>query len=149
MAAGQLRAPSATVVISQVYTTGGNSGALCNAGYVELFHLNSTPDTLDGWALQYLSATGTGAAVVSPLPAGITLQPGQRYLVRKVAPNCSARPASAAAGLKAAGLKAAGLDPLGVGQFTVSFMGKEGDLLISAGSVDASNDFVFIVPPLS
>ncbi len=48
----------------------------------------------------------------------------------------------------AAGLKAAGLDPLEYVNLRFSFMGKEGDLLITAGSVDASNDFVFEVTPV-
>ncbi len=80
--AGPLWAASSTIVISQVYTAGGNSGASLNADYVELFNLSSSPVTMNGWALQYFSATGTGTATVSALPANITLQPGQHYLVQ-------------------------------------------------------------------
>ncbi len=80
---GRLWASSGTVVISQVYTAGGNSGATYNADYVEIFNLSNTPVSLNGYALQYFSATAsaTSTPVVSTLPAGVTLQPGQRYLV--------------------------------------------------------------------
>ncbi len=80
---GRLWASSGTVVISQVYTAGGNSGATYNADYVEIFNLSNAPVSLNGYALQYFSATAsaTSTPVVSTLPAGVTLQPGQRYLV--------------------------------------------------------------------
>ncbi len=80
---GQMWASSTTVVISQVYTAGGNSGATYNADNVELFNLSSAPVSLSGYALQYFSATGAGSAsTVSALPTGVVLQPGQRYLVQ-------------------------------------------------------------------
>ncbi len=82
MGTGRVWAVSNTVVISQVYTAGGNSGATYNADYVELFNLSGAPVTMNGWALQYFSAAGTGSPVVSTLPASLTLQPGQRYLVQ-------------------------------------------------------------------
>ena len=80
-AAPQLWAVSNTVVISQIYTAGGNSGASYNSDYVELFNLSSAPVSLNGWALQYFSATGTGSGQVILLPNGVTLSGGQRYLV--------------------------------------------------------------------
>lgn len=79
-----LWAASSTVVISQLYTAGGNSGAVYNADYVELFNLSSAPVNLTGWALQYFAAgaTATSTPVISPLTGNITLQPGQRYLIQ-------------------------------------------------------------------
>src|ERR1700744_3503806 len=74
-------AGSSTVVISQIYTAGGNSGATYDADYVELFNLSSTTQSLDGFALQYASAAGTTGAVIA-LPSGISLAPGQRYLIQ-------------------------------------------------------------------
>ena len=82
LATSPVWAVSNSVVISQVYTAGGNSGATFNADYVELFNLSGAPVTMNGWALQYVWATGIGSATVSTLPASITLQPGQRYLVQ-------------------------------------------------------------------
>ncbi len=74
---------STTVVISQVYTAGGNSGSTFNADYVELFNLSSAPVSITGWALQYFSATASATAspTITKLTANITLQPGQHYLV--------------------------------------------------------------------
>lgn len=78
-----LHAMSTGVVISQVYTAGGNSGATYNADYVELFNLSGAPVSLTGYALQYFSATGaTTASAVIALPSGTTLQPGRHYLVQ-------------------------------------------------------------------
>ena len=73
-------AASTTVVISQIYTAGGNSGANYNADYVELFNLSSANVSLSGYAIQYISAAGTSGVVIA-LPAGVTLLPGQRYLI--------------------------------------------------------------------
>jgi predicted extracellular nuclease len=88
-------AGSNTVVISQIYTAGGNSGATYNADYVELFNLSATSQSLNGFALQYSAATGTTGSVIA-LPAGITLAPGQRYLIQGTAgTNGVALPATA------------------------------------------------------
>ena len=76
-------AAAGNVVISQVYGSGGNSGAPLNADYVELFNRSAVPVSVAGWSVQYASATGTGnfsGNGVATL-AG-TIQPGQYYLVR-------------------------------------------------------------------
>lgn len=75
------------VVISQVYGAGGNSGATFNADFVELFNRGTTPVSLNGWSIQYGSATGTGnlganATAITELP-NVTLNPGQYYLVQE------------------------------------------------------------------
>lgn len=49
----------AAVQISQIYGGGGNSGGLFNADYVELRNTGSTAVSLQGWSLQYASATGS------------------------------------------------------------------------------------------
>ena len=104
LVAGKLWAVSTTIVISQVYTAGGNSGATFNADYVELFNLSAAPVTMNGWALQYFSATGVGTATVSTLPASITLQPGQRYLVQATPSATSGIPLANAADYTSANL---------------------------------------------
>ncbi|MFC7639870.1 ExeM/NucH family extracellular endonuclease [Streptosporangium lutulentum] len=45
-----------TVVISQVYGGGGNSGAPLANDFVELFNRGAAPVALDGWSVQYGSA---------------------------------------------------------------------------------------------
>lgn len=82
-----LAAPSATIVISQVYGGGGNAGAPLTHDYIELFNRGSGPVSLAGWSLQYTSATGTGnfgasASQITELPA-ISLNPGQYLLVQE------------------------------------------------------------------
>ncbi len=72
--------PSTTVVISQIYGGGGNAGALYTHDFVELFNLSTTtPVSLDGWSIQYASATGTSWNVISLTG---TIAPGQYYLVQ-------------------------------------------------------------------
>ena len=46
---------STTIVISQVYGAGGNTGATLRNDYVELFNLSSSPVSLNGMSLQYAS----------------------------------------------------------------------------------------------
>lgn len=69
----------AQVVISQIY---GGQGTTYNQDFVELFNAGSGVETLDGWSIQYASATGTGTFASNgvTLLSG-TLQPGQYYLV--------------------------------------------------------------------
>ena len=86
--AGLLLAAGATtahagVVISQVYGGGGNTGSTYTNDFIELFNAGSTAQDLTGWTVQYASSSGTSWAA-TPL-TGITLQPGQYYLVQEAA----------------------------------------------------------------
>lgn len=81
------QAVSDGVVISQVYGGGGNSGAPFTHDFVELFNRGTTPVSLNGWSIQYASATGTGnfgasSTQLTELP-NVTLQPGQYYLIQQ------------------------------------------------------------------
>lgn len=73
------------VMITQVYGAGGNSGAVLNADYVELFNPTASTVTLSNYSVQYSSVAGTTIASVTNLPASITLAPGQYYLVAAAA----------------------------------------------------------------
>ncbi|MGE0452649.1 MAG: lamin tail domain-containing protein [Vicinamibacteria bacterium] len=73
-------APPPLVVISQVYGGGGNSGAFYRNDFVELFNRGDALVSLDGWAVQYGSSTGT-TWQVTPLTG--TLAPGRHYLVQQ------------------------------------------------------------------
>lgn len=80
-------AGSPTLVISEVYGAGGNSGAIFTNDYIQIFNKSATAQSLDGKSLQYASATGTGnlgssATQLTVLP-NLTLQPGQYYLVKE------------------------------------------------------------------
>ncbi|HEY4354790.1 MAG TPA: Ig-like domain repeat protein [Acidobacteriaceae bacterium] len=83
-------AVSKTVVISQLYGAGGNTGASYNADYIELFNLGTTATSIDGWSIQYASATGTAISGTVKIPAGVTLQPGQYYLIAHAAGSVGA-----------------------------------------------------------
>ncbi len=72
----------AQVVISQVYGGGGNTGATYTNDFIELFNRGAAPVSLNGWSVQYNSATGTGTWQVTNL-TNVTLQPGQYYLVQE------------------------------------------------------------------
>ena len=71
---------SQNVVISQFYGGGGLANARFTHDYVELFNRGSEAISLNGWSVQYASASGA-----EWLPANltnVTLQPGQYYLVQ-------------------------------------------------------------------
>ena len=81
------RAISTTLVISQVYGGGGNSGAPYNADFVELYNRSSSAVSLAGLSIQYASAAGTGnfgatATQLTELP-NVLVQPGKYYLVQQ------------------------------------------------------------------
>jgi len=81
--AAALAAPG-PVVISQVYGGGGNSGATHQNDFIELFNRSSNPVSIDGWSVQYASATGNSWAQTRLTG---TLQPGQYFLVQEAAGN--------------------------------------------------------------
>jgi len=68
------------LVISQIYTAGGNSGALYNAKFVEIYNPTSSPVTMANWTIQYSSATSTSWSVQATLNG--TLPPGKYFLVQ-------------------------------------------------------------------
>ena len=59
---------SSSLVVSQVYAGGGNSGASYTNDFVEL-HNSGAPQSLAGWSVQYASAGGA-TWQVTPLPSG-------------------------------------------------------------------------------
>ena len=52
-------AVSSSIVISQVYGGGGNSGATLKNDFIELFNRGGAPVSLNGWPVQYASTAGT------------------------------------------------------------------------------------------
>ncbi len=67
------------VVISQIYGAGGNTGAVYNADYVELYNRSDSTVSVAGWSVQYASASGTTWAV-GALTGSIA--PGKYHLVK-------------------------------------------------------------------
>ncbi len=66
-------AASNSVVISQVYGGGGNSGATLKNDFIELFNRGDVAVDLTGWTVQYASAAGSGWSTTTlsgSIPAG-------------------------------------------------------------------------------
>jgi hypothetical protein len=70
---------SGSIVVGELYAAGGNSGAVYANDYAELFNRGASPVAIDGWTLQYASASSTSwqsTALSGTIPAG------DRYLVQ-------------------------------------------------------------------
>ena len=59
MPVDKFQAVSSSIVISQVYGGGGNSGATYKNDFIELYNPGTTAVDVTGWTVQYGSATGT------------------------------------------------------------------------------------------
>jgi predicted extracellular nuclease len=70
-----------SIVISQIYGGGGNSGATYKNDFIELFNATASARSLAGYSVQYASSTGTSYQVTA-LPS-VTLQPGEFFLVQE------------------------------------------------------------------
>lgn len=82
LSAGSMSAFS-QVVISQIYGGGGNTGATYRNDFIELFNRGNAAVNLNGYSVQYASATGASWAVTTL--TNVNLQPGQYYLVQQAA----------------------------------------------------------------
>jgi uncharacterized protein len=80
LAPAQANAISPDVVVSEVYGAGGNSGAVLQNDFVELYNRGPTTVPLTGKSVQYASAAGSGNFTVISTLSG-DLEPGQRALV--------------------------------------------------------------------
>jgi hypothetical protein len=88
---------SGSLVLAEVYAAGGNSGAAYANDYAELFNRGASPVAVDGWTLQYASASSTSwqsTALSGTIPAG------GHYLVQLASggANGAALPAADASG---------------------------------------------------
>jgi hypothetical protein len=74
----------ATVVISQIYAGGGNTGAQFTNDFVELFNRTSTPIDVSNWSLQTATATGTTWTVIRlcPVAQTCTIGANKYYLIQ-------------------------------------------------------------------
>ncbi|GAB3676179.1 lamin tail domain-containing protein [Angustibacter aerolatus] len=72
-------AASTSVVVSEVYGGGGNSGATYTNDFVELYNLGTAAVDLSGWQVQYASAGGTATA---PVDLTGSVPAGASYLVQ-------------------------------------------------------------------
>jgi lamin tail-like protein len=68
-----------SIVVSQLFAAGGNTGAPYANDYVELFNRGASTVSIAGWTLQYTSATGT---VWASTPLSGSVPAGGHYLVQ-------------------------------------------------------------------
>ncbi|HTQ30818.1 MAG TPA: DNRLRE domain-containing protein [Opitutaceae bacterium] len=80
--AGTGWAASSTIVVSQVYGGGGNSGSTLKNDFIELHNISSSSVSIAGWSVQYASATGTSWQVTG---LSGTIPAGGYYLVQEAA----------------------------------------------------------------
>jgi uncharacterized protein len=93
--------PSPNLVISQLYGAGGNSGAVLNEDYIELFNRGASPQSVNGWSVQYTSSTGTGnfgTAGLTALPNATVPAGGYLLIGEATGTNGSALPTPDATG---------------------------------------------------
>ena len=76
-------AASTSIVISQVYGGGGNSGATFKNDFIELYNLGSVAVNVTGWSVQYGSSGGTTWGNRTNLTG--TIQPGNYFLIQEAA----------------------------------------------------------------
>jgi len=71
------------LVLSQIYGGAGCGTVGCSTyknDYIEIFNRGGSPVSVNGWSVQYASATGTTTWTVTSLP-NVSIQPGQYFLV--------------------------------------------------------------------
>ena len=77
-------AASTSIVISQIYGGGGNSGATLKNDFIELFNSSSATVDVSNWSIQYAAPTGTTWQVTNLCPSGpCTIAPGHYFLIQE------------------------------------------------------------------
>ncbi len=78
------RAASTSVVVSEAYGGGGNSGATLRNDYIELFNTSSEPVDLTGWSVAYWSKSRPeGSEPTGTTPLSGSIAAGTHYLVQE------------------------------------------------------------------
>ncbi|MFD9703033.1 endonuclease/exonuclease/phosphatase family protein [Lentzea sp. NPDC059081] len=80
-AAPAVAAPSTDALIAEVYGGGGNSGATLKQDFVELANKGTTPFALDGFSVQYISASPGASTQWGVTPLTGSIAPGKTFLV--------------------------------------------------------------------
>ncbi len=79
---GTALATSSTIVISQVYGGGGNSGATLKNDFIELYNLGGSTVDVSGWSVQYAATTGVNWQKTNLVGS---IAPGHYYLIKEAA----------------------------------------------------------------
>lgn len=81
-----------SVVISQVYGGGGNTGAQFTNDYVELYNPTNAPINIGNWQIAYASASGTSWTNKTRIPAGTIIASKKYFLIQQGAGSASPAP---------------------------------------------------------
>ena len=81
-ARAQSASGSPDLVISQIYTRGGEAGALFQNDFVEFFNRGSADVDLNGWGLNIRSSDGIASTVLVRFGSSLTVAPGRYVLVK-------------------------------------------------------------------
>ncbi len=101
-------AGTSPVTINEVYLSGGSAGAAYKNKFVELYNSSDAPVALDGWSIQYRSATAAAAPTTTVPLAGTV--PAKGYYLLKGGSN-----GTAGQDLPGAEATATGFNPAGAG----------------------------------
>ena len=82
--------PSTTLVISEVYGGGGNTGAAFQNDFIELQNVGTAATDLTGWSVQYISASPQATTTWQVTPLSGSLAKGAHLLVGEAAGSGSA-----------------------------------------------------------
>ncbi len=74
---------SQSLVISQVYGAGGNSGSVYKNDFIELFNPTGASINIADWSIQYNSATSTTTTWQKTKLPNVSILPGQYFLVQQ------------------------------------------------------------------
>ncbi|MEI5674904.1 MULTISPECIES: ExeM/NucH family extracellular endonuclease [unclassified Nocardioides] len=83
-------AVSTSLVISEVYGGGGNSGATWKSDFIEIHNPTGSAVSVDGWSVQWRGASSTSAANVTPLSGSVPAN--GYYLVKQADGTGGTRP---------------------------------------------------------
>src|ERR1700684_3298194 len=75
------QAASSGVVLNEVYGGGGNSGATLTNDFIELANAGSGAVALDGWSVQYISASPGATTTWQVTPLTGSVSGGGLYLI--------------------------------------------------------------------
>ncbi len=78
-------ATSAGVVINEIYGGGGNSGATLKNDFIELANRGSAPASVDGWSMQYISASPGASTTWQVTPLTGSVDASGLYLIGEAA----------------------------------------------------------------
>lgn len=127
-------AAAGDIVISQIYSNGGNSGSTYQNNYLELFNRTDNPIDFGGWRIYATSSNGTfDQAIAFVSSRGLSIG-GHQYLLIRLGPES---PNGATVPADIEGPTVAPSPPPGVPPFPLFNLSPSGKVFITPPGVDA------------